>query len=251
MKWWQEIRRYRTDITDYLIHWTKDLGTLLQILECGYLIPTFAPVYSYFGREKRQTIRGPFPAVCFTEQPLDCFLRACELRLGRYHPYGIVVHKYAVYAYGGRPVLYGDRKMLDALSDSYKYLWVQYNPIPGSDGYPLDFTHEREWRCLVNTETQFGFSDLPKEGVPILLPWDASCNHDRYKFRLIVNTDDDAKMLRQVLPEPPSSFSYSRILNDYLERLPETQIVTLEEIRKLLETGQRSSIRFEDLTTSA
>lgn len=247
MKYWEEIRRYRTDITDYLIHWTKDLGTLLQILECGYLTPTFAPKYSHFGKEKRETIRGSIPAVCFTEQPLSCFVKACELRLGRYKPYGIVLHKYAVYAYGGRPVLYGDRKMLEAISDEYKYLWAQYNPIPGSDGYPLDFTHEREWRCVVNAKPQFGFIDLPKEGVPILLPWDASCNHDLYKFRITVNTKDDADILRQVLPEPQGSVGKSEILNAYFTRLPETPILTLEDIRKLLEEPQIASIRFEDL----
>lgn len=243
MKYWEEIREYRTDITDYLIHWTKDLGTLLQILECGYLVPTFAPKLSRFARETRFTIQGSIPAVCLTEQPLDCFVRACDVRPERYKPYGVVLHKYAVYAYGGRPVFYGDKKLLNTLSDDYKYLWVQYNPIPGSDGYPLDFTHEREWRCIVNTKPQHSFSDLPTEGIPILLPWDASCNDDKYKFRIIVNTRSDADILRQVL-QPQDS--HNTILNAYFKRLPETQMLALEDVRKLLQEAHISSIRFED-----
>lgn len=221
MKYWEEIRKFRTDVTDYLIHLTKDIVSLFQILDCGYLIPTFAPKYSHFGKEKRKTIQGSIPAVCLTEQPLSCFLKACEVRPERYKPYGVVIHKYAVYAYGGRPVLYGDKKMLEAIHDDYKYLWVQYNPIPGSDGYPLDFTHEREWRCIVNTKPQFGFTNLPKEGMPILLPWDASCNHDKYKFRILVNTKDEADILGQVL-QSQGSHSESKILNAYFKRLPET-----------------------------
>ena len=248
MKYWEEIRKYRHDITNYLIHWTKDLPTLARILECGYLIPTFAPKYSKFARERRNTIQGSIPAVCFTEQPLDCFVKACEVRPERYKPYGVVLHKYALYSYGGRPVCYGDKRALKALDDAHKYLWVQYDPIPGTDGYPLDFSHEREWRCIVNTRPQYGFDVLPAEGIPILLPWDASCNHSEYKFRILVSMEDDAQIVRAYVQalQPPSG--QSKLLDTYFKRLSETQILALEAVRKYVETSQIGSIRFEDLS---
>jgi len=247
MKYWEEIRKYRHDITNYLIHWTKDLLMLSNILECGYLIPTFAPKYSKFAKETRNTIQGLTPAVCFTEQPLDCFAKACEVRKERYKPYGVVLHKYSLYAYGGRPVVYGDIKALKALGDDHKYLWVQYNPIPGPDGYPLDFSHEREWRCTVNIKPQYGFDVLPKEGIPILLPWDASCNHNDYKFRIIVNTEDDAEIARAYVQGLQPHSGHSKLLEAYFRRLPETQIVVLEDIRKHIQLSQIGSVRFEDL----
>jgi len=244
VKNWQRLRKERRDITDYLIHWTKDLGTLLAILDSGYLTPTFAPVYSVYAKEKRDTIKGPIPAVCFTEQPLDCFYRACKLGIARYRPYGIVVHKYALYAYGGRPVIYGDDSVLEALPDNLKYLWVGYDPIPNQEGYPLDFTHEREWRCIVNLNSQFGYTDMPNEGVPILLPWDAYHDHDSYRFRIIVKERDEKDYISELVEPKPAR---SKILRDYFSRLSEAPVVSIGEVGDLIHKLQPTSLRFEDI----
>jgi hypothetical protein len=135
--------------------------------------------------------------------------------------------------------------MLDALGDDYKYLWAQYYPIPTSQfGHPIDFTHEREWRCIVNIKPQYGFTDLPKEGIPILLPWDACCNHEDYKFRIIVNTEEEVEILRNGLP---SRSSNNTILDAYFKRLPETCMLALDTIRKLFPGPQIYAVRFEDL----
>ncbi len=244
MKNWQRLRKERRDITDHLIHWTKDFGTLLEILDCGYLTPTFAPVYSVYAKEKRDTIRGSIPAVCFTEQPLDCFYRACKLGIARYRPYGIVVHKYALYAYGGRPVIYGDNSTLEELPDNRKYLWVGYDPIPNQEGYPLDFTHEREWRCTVNSNPQFGYTNMPNEGVPILLPWDAHHDSDSYRFRIIVNEREEKNYIPALVQSKPTR---SKILREYFSKLPEASVVSIEEVGDFIHKLQLTSLRFEDI----
>jgi hypothetical protein len=86
----QRIRAARSDMTDWLIHWTrsqsidgkhhKPIEMLQIILQCGYLKPTFALRRSYtdypiVGPEKPR-IHGCHPAVCFTDQTLRAFIQS-------------------------------------------------------------------------------------------------------------------------------------------------------------------------------
>ena len=154
------------------------------------------------------------------------------------------MHKYALFDYGGRPVIYGDKTLLEALPNSIKYLWVRYNPIPSSSsgGYPLDFTHEREWRCVVNPATQYGFN-MPSKGIPLLLPWDASCNHDAYKFRIIVSKTEEVEILRQAIYNHITTQNKSGL---YWDRLTNTQIIPLNEVNEYISQYNLGSIRIED-----
>jgi hypothetical protein len=179
---WRQIRQARGDLTDYVIHWTRgavvngkwlDVFEILkEIVRTGYLVPSFAPRASWTVGGANRTIQGPTPAVCFTEQPLGDFIDSCRVLPGRYSAYGVVLHKWHLYAYGGRPVMYGDEALLASLPDGYKYLWVRYNPIPAGDlgTFPVDWTHEREWRSVVREVTCGAFGKSPTEGVPLLLP---------------------------------------------------------------------------------
>ena len=134
-------------------------------------------------------MRGPYPAVCFTEQTLANFLTSCEIWPKGYRPYGIALRKIALYQYGGRPAIYGAEDILgrriradepgyekdkeiyaDGLPREYQYLWIRYQPIPNEHGYVVDWTHEREWRCRVRFPYHTHEGPLPEEGVPILLP---------------------------------------------------------------------------------
>lgn len=81
---WQRIRAARTDLTDYVIHLTRwvvaagpleermrdGINRLKDILRCGFLRPTTAPRITV-QKNRNNTVRGPHPAVCFTEQPLE------------------------------------------------------------------------------------------------------------------------------------------------------------------------------------
>src|SRR3990172_6170319 len=115
---WANFRRARPDITDYVIHrvkrgtddgpFTRAFDVLVKILECGYLKPTFAVMRPrLYDHSPRPTIKGPYPAVCFTEQTLECFIVSCEhLGSPRYERYGIAIHKWPLFEYGARPVMY-------------------------------------------------------------------------------------------------------------------------------------------------
>lgn len=73
MKDWERIREARADITDYVIHWVRpkyEQGNtitpfviLINIIESGYLKPTFATRSYIYERSKRPTVKGPHPAV--------------------------------------------------------------------------------------------------------------------------------------------------------------------------------------------
>ena len=179
---WLKIKQARPDVTDYLIHWTRGkvedghvvtpFHMLKTIVQCGYLMPSFAPRTRVTVGGRENTIKGLTPVVCFTEQPLDSFIKSCEALSNRYHPYAIAVRKDRLFEYGGRPVIYGDGNLLIQLPEECKYLWVHYQPIPsaGIGGYPLDWTHEREWRATAIKYSYGSLGIFEGEGVPLLLP---------------------------------------------------------------------------------
>ena len=165
MKDWERIRAEREDLTDYVIHFTRDRlwhdvvangqtpkvpfvpfvparDVLIEILDYGYIRPTYAPMNNQFCRDRRATVRGPDPAVCLTEQPLSAVVRMRALGIARrYSGYGIAYHKVALHSDGGRPVLYGTENEFGQLPLHLQYLWVNYKPVmPGCSDYPIDFT---------------------------------------------------------------------------------------------------------------
>jgi hypothetical protein len=265
MKDWERIRKERTDITDYVIHWVrpkygkeyvKPFTTLLTIIECGYLKPGFAPRPSIYDRSNRRpTIRGPYPAVSFTEQTFENFLKSCRILPDRYSPYGIALYKRALYQYGGRPVIYGSEDILgerlspnepryeeskeiykNGLPKDYQYLWVRYEPIPNIDGYVVDWTHEREWRCRVWTYHDINLGDTPKEGIPLLLP--ATYNYEikkeaRYLTKILVSKKSEKELLEETVRESWQRWAAAcqdKYLQCYFKLLPKTQVIALDEL---------------------
>jgi len=277
MKDWERIRKARNDLTDYVIHWTnykhtESKGTitpyevLQEILQCGYLKPSFAPRTSYFTGATDNTIKGDYPAVCLTEQPLDCFIMSCNSLpikyeknrsiVCRYTPYGIILNKRYLYDYGGRPVIYGDKILLEGLPKEYKYLWVRYDPIPApgpfvSDVYPIDWTHEREWRCRVNQSYPRYLRKenlpLPQEGVPILLPMDYRENKITPDFYILVDKKEEITDLKQWILHQLPYEGKNKYLCVYFERLPNAQIISLQEVKEHLQTGEQEWARVDTL----
>jgi hypothetical protein len=280
MKDWERIRKARTDVTDYVIHWTKGkheegeyikpFVILIDILKCGYLKPGFGIRSSIYDEAKRPTIKGPYPAVCFTEQTLDNFVKSCKVLPNRYSPYGIALHKRALYEYGGRPVIYGTEDILgrrlttnereyekdkeiykDGLPKEYQYLWVRYEPIPNADGYVIDWTHEREWRARVKApyHTTEGF--LPEEGVPILLPaLYESVKWVRFFPRILVAKKDEEQLLVEIINAASQSWvaeCKNEYLRNYFDQLPKALMVALEEVEGHLEAKEREWARLETI----
>jgi len=264
MKDWERIRKERTDITDYVIHWVrpryeggyvKPLTTLLNIIECGYLKPGFAPRSSFYDRSKRPTVKGPHPAVSFTEQSFENFLKSCKILPSRYSPYGIALYKRALYQYGGRPVIYGSEDLLgervrpgesryeegkevykNGLSKDYQYLWVRYEPIPNMDGYVVDWTHEREWRCRVRLYHDAELGYTPKEGVPLLLP--AVYNHEikketRYLPKILIWDEWEKELVEEIIKQSSQQSTtqcQDKYLEGYFKLLPKTKVIALHEL---------------------
>jgi len=265
MKYWERIRKERTDITDYVVHWVgrkseegkyvKPLETLLTIIKCGYLKPSFALRSSIYDRSERPTVKGPYPAVSFTEQSFENFVISCKTLPDRYSPYGIALYKRALYQYGGRPVIYGSEDILGeplkpnesgyeegkeiykgGLSKDYQYLWVRYQPIPNVDGYVVDWTHEREWRCRVNIYHDAKLGCTPKEGVPLLLP--AVYNHEikkeaRYLPKILVSCKSEKELVEEIIKESSQQWlaeCQDRYLQGYFTSLPQAKIIALDEL---------------------
>lgn len=278
MKDWERIRNARTDVTDYVIHWIKGryeegkkiqpFIILIDILNCGYLKPSFGIRSSIYDKSKRPTIKGPYPAVCFTEQTLDNFVKSCKVLPNRYSLYGIALHKRALYQYGGRPVIYGTENILgqvltphelgyekdreiykDGLSKEHQYLWVRYEPVPNPDGYVIDWTHEREWRCRVKAPYHALEGSLPEEGVPILLPAVyGSGQWIRFFPRILVSKKEEKELLVEIIKASSPTWMTeckNEYLRNYLEQLPRTPIVALEEVEEHLEAGEHQWARLE------
>ncbi|HYT95617.1 MAG TPA: hypothetical protein VEL76_43255 [Gemmataceae bacterium] len=99
MQPWARIRHEQPDLTDFVIHLTKPKWdgrpvmareVLLEILRSGHIRPTFAPMGNRRTRTPRNTIKGPDPAVCLTEQPIWALLTSRRILPDRYSGYGIV-----------------------------------------------------------------------------------------------------------------------------------------------------------------
>lgn len=259
MKDWQRIRQARTDITDYVIHFTKDrwpenaddgfraaAQVFGEILNDGFIRPTFAPIRSKVTRTTSNTVRGPDPAVCVTEQPLSAVLVTRRHAGSRYSGFGIAYHKYAFYNKGGQPVLYGSKFMLGkklnpgeagyqegkdiytgGLPPELQYLWVRYEPtIEFFDDYPIDFTWEREWRFKCNGM-----------GLPVYLDGYEAVFKEMPVGALIVERDEHIEGLRKYLA--------SKAAQGIAWAAKLTKIVSLETVERMLGAGDERYARIE------
>ncbi len=256
---WLKIKKARPDLTDYLIHWTRGevvegkrisaFENLMSIIQSGVLYPTFAPKRSMTVGGVSNTIQGPHPAVCFTEQPLDAFVRSYKA-LGRYRPYGIALRKDRLFVYGGRPAIYADKALLSLLPEEHKYLWVRFNPIRSTElgGYPVDWTHEREWRAKVKPYNYKGFEMSPPDGVPLLLPIDFEPNPPMvYLPWIIVRTAEEAAEIKDWISELPVYKGANKVLGLYFAKLPNVLIVALDDVEEHLEAGDHRWARLDTL----
>ena len=259
---WYAIRRGRPDITDYLIHWThgqmmdgqwcSPFHVLKTIAACGYLRPSFAPKQRATVGGSENTIKGNHPAVCFTEQPLDAFLKSCRLLPGRYKLYGIAVHKWHIHTYRGRPAIYGDESLLHELPDDQKYLWVRYNPVPERTlgGYPIDWTHEREWRVKTASYSYGPLGVGPEEGVPLLLPPVSYPGSDKPVLalpRFLVSNRSEMEDLKEELRKLPTYRGANAVLKYYFDIAPQAVVIPLDEVSAHLEDGDQRYARLETL----
>ena len=256
---WLWIKQAREDLTDYVIHWTRGSNeagvekspfqVLQSILECGYLKPSFAPRTSALGGRPRDTIRGPSPAVCFTEQPLSAFAKSCRALSDRYIPYAVAVRKDRLFEYGGRPVIYGDASLLDSLPEHQRFLWVRFQPIPNPQfgGYPIDWTHEREWRSTVNEYSVPDRGAYSTDGVPLLLP---PTDTKLFLPWVIVKSESEATEMRRWIKCLPKYEGCNALMRTYRTNLAYAPIMPLDVVVDRLSRGESSWARIDTLPYS-
>ncbi|PCI97458.1 MAG: hypothetical protein COB15_07795 [Flavobacteriales bacterium] len=151
------IKTVRGDITNFLVHWTKDSD-----------IVAFDVLKKIISEEKIKgnikLVKGGFKVVCLTETPIFEMINFFNLdkiqtEIGtKYLPFGIGFYKPNVFRDGGRPVIYGDDNDYKELSEANKWRHVKFSPPD------YDFTWEREWR--IKSE----FIEITKENCFIIVP---------------------------------------------------------------------------------
>jgi hypothetical protein len=230
-----DLRRFREDISPDVIHLTRRntdglsaLQVLQKIVREGFITPTFAPRVHVKSAENTNVIKGNHPAVCFTEQPLPSLAITVQILPRNYEPYGLIFDKRYVYHLGGRPVIYSDDTARDALREDMKYLWSFYNPNLRYDDkpWPVDWTHEREWRFRVPDEVD------PLPGFPLNF-----CEPPRPDYepvRVLVLTKRDAAemdcFLKCLRVSPPSISDPGPVQRQYEKGITAARVVCLETL---------------------
>lgn len=259
MKDWEKIRAKRKDLSVYLVHLVRDVisevghstscDILKKILLDGYLKPEFGLRKSNVIGGTNRTIQGSYPAVCLTEQPLNFILiSSYALGISRYPLYGIAFRKDYLYEYGGRPVIYGDKNMLELLHQDIQYLWVRYEPVPSDfyNGYPIDWTHEREWRCRSkNYPSKDATWDT--NGVPLLLPHDYLNHKNIPDFKILVHRKEEVDELKEWIGKLNPYAGQNKWIETYFRRLPKTDIISFEEVSEHIDHGDDDWARIETI----
>lgn len=111
-------------------------------------------------RNGSRAIYGAFPAVCLTEMPISEFVKTSIDRQSKGQKisnYGLVFNKKELFNIGARPVIYGTSRNVNVVDNGiikqlepavfdeyelYRYVAFKLDRLP----YPIDWTHEREWR---------------------------------------------------------------------------------------------------------
>lgn len=120
----------RQDLSDYAFHFT-----------CGSIARETLQQILLDGAIKDIKFKG---YICFTETPVlmlpDMFDIFAHYQEPMYAPYGVGVHRDALYNLGGRPVIYGTEDDKAKIDESLQWRFVMMKP----DSY--DFSWLREWR---------------------------------------------------------------------------------------------------------
>lgn len=184
-----EVLYFRSDISPFLVHLTKDKSTtqskeiLKSIIEQKQLIAGQSSIsYAHYGLDNlTEEKKHFFQAISFTETPLNeiyCLMEIDKRQINL-QPYGLVFVKDRLIEKGVSPALYfnnhnpGDKdKVFEALCsliDTHEEAAKRILPLVSAFGYyinrptkstksttKIDFTWEREWR-FPNNDGKFKF----------------------------------------------------------------------------------------------
>lgn len=232
---------------------------LLKIMHDGFIHSSWSI------RNYAPAIYGPKTAVCFTEMPLYALIQYAKFRgsySGYVGNYGIAFRRNELYAAGGRPVIYGlsgkhieaektpdgifQGRILDIektgipIHEQYRYVATKMQKQYAYGEYPIDWTHEREWRwALPNNQV----------GVPGI-PFFLSKNYADYFSEIIIIVGTDEEQLETImhLKNLYDARSTGLGLEYDLNKIATTKVVSLETIAKI-QNLDMNHVRIEDLPT--
>lgn len=146
----------RPDFNQSLIHLTKErkeapaTGNADQtprIVEAFEVLKEVLASGVIRGSDRTGYIKGSRTAACFTEVPLSAVHHIASepgTELRKYRYYGIALSKRAVFAAGGRPVIYVPDEEGGWIPDDEKWRQVRFEAE--AEDWRVNWTHEREWR---------------------------------------------------------------------------------------------------------
>jgi len=149
-----------------------------------------------------------------------------------------------------RTGIYGDDHLLKDLPSEHQYLWVRYQPIPdqGYGGYPLDWTHEREWRARIRPYNYFELGPGPSEGVPLFLPPVNVYGGFHIVFpKVLVKTVAESIELKHWVQQQPLYKGPNQVIARYFEMLTSVDIVPLDLVEDRVNHGDQRWSRLETL----
>lgn len=235
-----DIREAREDMTEYVIHITSSINALIEILRAGKINASFSQMGNIYSARVKPTVRGPWPAVCFTDQPLWALIDTVNTCGGRWSGYGIAVHKVPLFRAGGRPVWYmspgdmgselkegqkhykkGCRIHGGKIPPDLQFLCVAYQPdYSYTHNSQIDFTWEREWRYISKRNNSFS----------LWTPWGR-------KPAIVVKDDEDKEIIRKELKKLTSEGK------EWADKF--RGIISLETAQRRLEDGRTRHGRVE------
>lgn len=266
-------------LPDYYDEKGKEHNILSEFDEAYYRITSDAPAFevllkimhdgfihsSWSLRNLTPAIYGPKTAVCFTEMPLYALIQYAKFRgsySGYVGNYGIAFRRNELYAAGGRPVIYGlsgehieaektpagifQGRILDVektgipIHEQYRYVATKLKKQYAYGEYPIDWTHEREWRWALPDD---------KVGVPGI-PFFLSKNYADYFSEIIIIVGTDEEQLEAIMHLKNLYDAGSTGLGqEYdLNKIAATKVVSLETISKI-QNLDMNHVRIEDLPT--
>ncbi|MBP1542195.1 MAG: hypothetical protein ILA25_08545 [Prevotella sp.] len=232
---------------------------LLKILHDGFIHSSWSV------RNMAPAIYGPKTAVCFTEMPLYALIQYAKFRgaySGYVGNYGIAFKRNELFAAGGRPVIYGlsgahieaektpkgiyQGRILDvektgiSIHEQYRYVATKLQKRYAYVEYPIDWTHEREWRWALPD------GDFGVPGIPFFL----SKNYADFFSEIIVIVGTDEEQIETIMHLKNLYDAGSTGLgHEYdVNKIAATRVVSLETIAKMQNIDMQH-IRIEDLPT--
>ena len=165
----KRIKDIRKDMSEFVLHCTRDriciedetciscnaFDVLKLILQDGFFGAGFAIGRSPLAQELKPKVRGPYPAVCFTEQPLRFYTQSIKANR-RYTEFTVAVRKDELFNYGGRLVIYNLEEVLGTRLSPEEYendyppeAWVYKDGLPSNyniSGFSMIRLQLAPWR---------------------------------------------------------------------------------------------------------